>query len=309
MALQTEIWVHDIQDNLFKQNAFVLRSVNHSAWVHNKIVHVPNAGANPAVQKNRSVLPGTITQRTDNDLTYQLAEFSTDPILITNIDSIQVSYDKRASVLYSHIETLGEVIGNNTAYAWVTNLDATRVVRTSGAASATALAPSATGTRKALVLDDIRALRAKLDNDNVPSQGRVLLIPSDMYNTQLLGITEVIQAQAYGSAVLPTGVVQSLLGFDIMIRPTVVVYSGGTGVTQTIKVLDGTGTPVSAATTDNLGAIAYHPNYVATALGLVDVFLEERKAAYYGDIMSALVMHGASNLRSDMKGIAVLVQG
>ncbi|MCD6017278.1 MAG: hypothetical protein K0S53_399 [Bacteroidetes bacterium] len=309
MALQKEIWINDIQENLFKNNAFILRSVNHSAWVAYKTVHIPNAGSNPSVSKNRASLPATIAQRTDSDLTYNLSEYTTDPMLLTDIDALQVSYDKRASILMQHIDTLGEVIGNNTAYAWVNTLDSTRMVRTTGSASSAALAPSATGTRKAITLADIAALRAKLDNDNTPSTGRVLLIPADLYNTQLLAISELTNAQSFGTSALPDGVVNRIYGFDIVIRPTVVVYSGGTGATQTLKAVDATGTPSAPAATDNLAAIAYHPNFVATALGETKVFYDEDKPEYYGSMFSALVMHGAAALRSDLKGLAVLIQG
>lgn len=308
MSLQKEIWIQDIQENLFKNSAFIKRSVNHSAWVANKTVHIPNAGSNPAVAKNRASLPATIAARTDNDLTYNLNEYSTDPMLLTNIDELQVSYDKRASILNAQIETLTEVIGNNTAYAW-SPTNAGRIIRTTGSASSLALAPSATGTRKAVTLADIAALRAVLDNDNVPMEGRILLIPSDLYNTQILAIDNIIKAQDFGSANLPSGVVNKIFGFEIMLRPTVTVYSGGTGTTQTLCGVDATGTPSATATTNNLAAIAYHPNFVATALGDTKVFYNEDKAEYYGSIFSALVMHGASGLRSDYKGICALVQG
>jgi hypothetical protein len=308
MALQKEIWIADIQENLFKNNSFVLRSTNHSAWISNKTVHVPNAGSNPSVSKNRASLPASIAQRTDNDLTYNLNEYTSDPMLLTNIDELQINYNKRTSILSQHIDTLGEVIGNHTLYAW-SPTDATRLVRTTGSASSSALSPGATGTRKAVTLADIAALRAKLDNDNAPMEGRILIIPSDLYNTQLLAISDLVNAQSYGQSALPSGVVNRIFGFDVIIRPTVIVYTGGTGTTQTLRPVDADGVPTATATTDNLGAIAYHPNFVAAALGDTKIFYDEDKPEYYGSIFSALVMHGASGLRSDFKGVAALIQG
>lgn len=305
MALQKEVWISDIQENLFANNEFINRATDHSMWISNKTVHIPQAGANPDVKKNRSVLPATISQRTDTDLTYDMAEYTTDPILLTNIEELQINYAKRQSVLRQHIDTLGDVIANQTLYAWAPS-GSTRIVRTSGTAVGTALAPTATGNRKAITLADILSLKSVLDNDKVPATGRVLLLPADMYNAQLLAIQDVYQAQSYGSSALPSGVVNRIHGFDIMVRPTVVVYDN-TG-TPVIKAVDADGTPTTEATTDNLGALAFHPNFVCKAMGTTDVFYDEDKPEYYGSIFSALVMHGAAKLRSDQKGIVALVQ-
>ena len=64
-----------------------------------KVVHIPNAGNKPGVQKNRSSLPATITQRTDIDITFPLDEFTSDPVKITNAEKYELSYDKRESVI------------------------------------------------------------------------------------------------------------------------------------------------------------------------------------------------------------------
>jgi hypothetical protein len=304
MALQTEIWVNDIQENLFQQSLFVPMSTSHDGFIANKTVHIPQAGANPATAVNRSSLPATITQRTDVDLTYNLDQYSTDPILITDLDELQISYDKRNSVMGQHIMTLSETVGNFVANKWATST-AGRIVRTSGAASATALAPSATGTRKAVALQDIANLSARLDKDNVARTGRKLLMPVDMF-WQLFTISEIVRASYNGFQVnaLATGVVAQLFGFDIMIRPSVVVYDA----TPTLKAVGAAG-----AATDNLGCVAWHTDYVAKALGQIKVFSDSGdngagKPEYYGIILSGLVMLGAAKLRTDEKGIAVLVQ-
>lgn len=305
MALQQEIWSQDIQENLFAANPFMNRATDHSQWVNFKTVHVPQAGSNPVVTKNRSVLPAAITQRTDTELTYSLNEYTSEPILITNIEELQISYNKRASVLATTIKQLSDCVANNSLYSWAPS-GAGRIVRTTGVADALALAPSATGTRKAITLADVAKLRSMLDNDNVPMDGRILLLPADMYNGQLLAINNIQSALAYGTPVMPTGVVQKLFGFDIMIRPTVLVYDN-TG-TPVIKAVDDQGNPSVPATTDNLAAIAYHPQFVAHALGSITAFADENKPEYYGSIFSSLVMHGASKLRTSQLGIVALVQ-
>lgn len=306
MALDREQWLADIQENLFKDNAIINRAVNHDGFVNYKTVHVPQAGAVPTVSKNISSFPATISQRTDTELTYSMDTYYVEPIHIERgQETAFLSYDKRMSVLMNNISWLEEVITNNALYAWAPS-GASRQVRTTGSAVATALAPSATGTRKAITLADILSAKSILDNDNVPQTGRILAIPADMYNAQLLAIQDVYQQQSYGSSALPSGVVARIHGFDIMVRPTVVVYDN-TG-TPVIKAVGDTGVPSSPATTDNLACLAYHPMFVAKAKGNADVFITENQAEFYGSIVSALQLFGASKMRTDQKGIVAIVQ-
>lgn len=305
MALQTEVWAQDVQENLFAGNEFVLKGTDHSMWINNLTVHLPQAGANPTVEKDRSVLPATISERTDTDLTYTISPYTTNPVLITDVEEIQNSYAKRNSVFGHHIAALGDVIGNQTAYAWASS-GAGNVFNTTGSAVSTALAPGATSTRLAITLADILVLKNKLDMDNCPQAGRVLLIPAPLYNNQLLAIADVYQAQSYGSSALPSGVINRIHGFDIMVRPSVVVFDNAS--TPVIKAIDADGTPTSTATTDNLACIAFHPNFVAQAVGNTKIFMNEGDAAYYGDYLSGLQMFGAAKIRTDQAGIAVLAQ-
>lgn len=305
MALEQEIWATDIQENLYASNAFMMKATDHSQWVNFKTVHVPQAGAAPSVEKNRSVLPALITQRTDTDLTYSLNEYTSAPILITNLEELQISYNKRMSVLKNTIETLSDVVSNNTLYAWAPS-GATRQVRTTGSADGLALAPTATGTRKAITLADISKAKSILNMDKIPEAGRVLLMPSEIYDNQFLAISNVQAAYAYGTATLPSGVVNRIFGFDIMTRPSVVVYDN-TG-TPVIKAVDADGTPTTEATTDNMACLAYHPNYVCHALGAITPFSEENSPVYFGSIFSSLVMHGSAKLRTDQKGIVAIIQ-
>lgn len=311
MSLLTEVWSSQISENLYQNNDFMKRATDHSMWVRYKTVHVPQSGAKPTVEKNRSVLPATIGSRTDSELTYNLNQYTADPILITNLEELQISYAKRQSVLMNIMSQLQFVVSTQTLYTWAP-AGASRIVRTSGSTSTTNLPhTTATGSRKMLTFADITAAKQILDNDYVPAEGRVLLVPAYMYNTDLLNIAGVIQAYAFGQAVAPTGVVARVAGFDIMIRPDVLVYDNT--ATPVIKGIEGDGTLTSAAATDNGAILAYHPNFVAHALGSITPYYNAGSNGsglpeYYGSIFSAEVMHGASLLYSSQKGVVAIVQ-
>lgn len=304
MALIKEIWIADVQEALNQNADFLPYSTDHSGYVAFGTVHLPQSGANPSVLVAPSTFPLTVAERTDTDRTYSLVQYALQPTLITNIDELQISYDKRQSVIGQQLSTLTQTIGNYVATSWAA-IGATNLIATTGAAGTT-LAPGATGTRKQVALLDIANLAAKLDNDNIPRNGRKLLMPVGMF-WELFTISDIVRASYNGFQVnaLATGVVAQLFGFDIMIRPTVAVYANGGTSPKAVGA--------ATATTDNLACIAWHPTVVSRALGsmtpLYDAGLNGNgKPEYLGSIFNMEVMLGSAILRTDMKGVASLVQ-
>ena len=307
MALIKEIWVSDVQEALNRNADFLPYSVDHSAYIAFGTVHVPQSGSNPTVVKNPATFPLSINERTDTDRTYSLNQFALEPVLITNLDELQISYDKRQSVLGQQITTLTQRIGDEVAISWSAT-GASNIVATTGSAVATSLAPGATGTRKAVTLADIAALANKLDKDNVPRQNRKLLMSTDMF-WELFQISDVIRASYNGFQnqpnVLANGIVAMLYGFEIMMRPVVSVYANSTTVPKAFGA--------ATATTDNLACIAFHSTTVARALGSMTPLYDSGsngngKPEYLGSIFNMEVMLGSAILRADMKGVAALVQ-
>jgi len=307
MALIKEIWVAEVQEALNRNADFLPYSTDDSAYIAYETVHIPQSGSNPTVLKNPATFPLPISERTDTDRTYALNQFALEPTLITNLDELQISYDKRQSVLGQQITTLTQRIGDEVAIAW-TATGATNIISTSGSATGTALAPGATGTRKDVTLADIAGLAKKLDMDNVPRGNRVLLMSTDMF-WQLFQISDVIRASYNGfqnqGNVLQTGVVAQLFGFNVMMRPVVSVFATGATSPKAFGA--------ATATTDNLACIAFHSTTVRRALGSMTPLYDagsngNGKPEYLGSIFNMEVMLGAAIGRTDMKGVAALVQ-
>lgn len=312
MSLLTEVWSQQISENLYQNNDFMKRATDHSMWISHKTVHVPQAGATSVVEQNRSIFPASIGSRVDSELTYNLNQYTADPMLIQNLEELQISYPKRQSILFNIMSALNNTVALQSLYTWA-GTGAARIVQTSGSTSTLNLPTStATGSRKQLTIADLTKVKQILDADNVPSQGRVLLLPSYMYNIDLLNITGINQAYGFGKPVLPDGVVSQLMGFDIMIRPDVTLFDN-TG-TPVIKAINGDGTVTSPASTDQGGGLAFHPAFIARALGSIQPYYNAGSGGnglpeYYGSIFSAEVMHGATKLYSNQKGVVSLVQG
>ncbi len=299
MGIIREIWTQDIKETLHQENEFISQGTDHGIYTGNGVVHVPQSGAAPSVVKNRASVPATIAQRTDTDLTYLLNEFTTDPILIKDFDEMQTSYAKRASVLGQHMRVMNESIGNEVAHDWAGSGSTDLVLETTGAATALLPHATATGDRKELTKEDVARMALKLDRDKMPKSGRTLLLPASMVY-ELLGIDSLVRKDFGGAGDLLEGSIGKIFGFNIFMRPDVVLFNN----TVTKKAVG-----ASAAATDCLGAIAFHESAVAAATGAIKVFAEEDKAAYYGSIFSALVEHGSSIVRTDNSGIVAIRQG
>lgn len=304
MALIKEIWVNQVVETLNQDAAFISSSVDHSAYIAFGTVHVPQSGANPNVLVNPTSFPLTISPRTDTDRTYLMNQYALEPTLIGNLDALQVSYDKKNSVIGQQISTLVERIGTQVAYTW-SPTGASNVVVTTGTAGSS-LAPGATGTRKMVTLADVANCAKKLDKDNVPRIGRKLLMNSDMF-WELFTISEVVRASYNGfqNNVLANGTIAQLFGFDIIMRPTVSIYTVTTNVPKAVGA--------ATATTDNLGCIAFHTSTVSRALGAINPMYDagdngNGKPEYLGSIFNMEVMLGSAILRADMKGVCALVQ-
>ena len=296
MAIQKEIWQRTIVEGFFADNSFASKAVNDDAYVNEgKRVHIPNAGAPSAVKKNRSELPATAKTRTDVDVDYTLDEYTTDPVRIPHADTVELSYDKRNSVISQDREHLIESAHQELLYSWAP--DKTMFVLTSGSA-APAHTASATGNRKAVDKKDILSLMTAMDKDNVPRTGRYLLLDAVMYAQLLASLTETEAIGFYAAADVKKGVIGQIYGFNVMERSQVLRYAG-----DNLKQFSQKG-----AAADNAAAIAWQEGCVSRALGEVKVFDSVDDPSYYGDIYSFLVRAGGAKRRTDKKGVYALVQ-
>lgn len=294
MAIQREVWVQDIVENLFPSNLFSNYATNHDGFVvEGRVVHQPYAGAKPTVVKDRTTLPATVTTRVDLDLTYTLAEYSTDPVTLRNAEKFELSYDKRMSLLGEHIAALRDRIHADLLQAWLGTASALGALPSGNLIATSGVLEN--GKRK-LALADLLRVKQEMDRRNIPDEGRYLLFPAELHN-ELFSIDEVVQAELLGRATLPEGVVSQLLGFNILKRGSTVVYDGA-GALRPFGAVP--------APTDRLAVVAWSRYSVARALGEVNLYESTDDPLYYGDIYSASVRAGGTRLRND--GVYALLQ-
>lgn len=294
MALEKEIWIEDIVEGLFADNSFLSKAYNADQYVNNKTVHIPNAGLPSGVKKNRSSYPASVEVRNDFDVTFEIDEFTTNPIRIPHADTVQLSYDKRKSIISSDREALHDAVAKSILNDWAPN-KVGQIIKTTGA-SVDAYTDKATGKRKALTKADVAKVFTRFNRENIPAGNRYLLLDAMMYTQLLESLTDKEAVAFHGLADMSKGIVGGLYGFNVMMRSEALIYDGNTPI------------EAGAKATDFAGALAWHHDAVARALGEVKMFGEESSPTYYGDIYSFLVRVGGAPKRHDGKGIIAIVQ-
>lgn len=297
MAVNVEMWQPLVKEALFKSNAFLNTFKNTDEYVvGGSVVHIPQSGGPSSGQKNRQTLPAPVVKREDTDIVYPLDEYTTDPRLITNIDQVELSYDKMSSVVREDTQYIMELAGDNILYNVSSNIPAGNKVASTGTA-ASATASGATGNRKIFTEADLRKAKLILDNQNVPKEDRFLLISSNMLD-QLLSDKDL--RYAFQQTVnLKEGTLGRLFGFEIVERSSVLTVSSS----QVVKAVG-----AASATSDSEAAIFYHRTMLERALGTINIFEETKSPTYYGDIISFLLRAGGRANRSDNKGAGFIYQ-
>lgn len=296
MALNKEIWLTTIQENFFPDNSFATKSIDDSIFVSNKTVHIPNAGVPSGVEINRTKKPASVSQRSDNDLTYDMDELTTNPIYIPNIDMVELSYDKRQSILWNDRMELQKNAHQNLLYRWFC---ADTVVETAGDARAAHTSDKATGTRKKLTKASVLDLMTKFNVDDVPADGRYILLDAVMYADLLGDLTEKELSAFLASADAQKGVLGNLYGFNIMQRSKVLRVKADKSLLKWNE---------AGEAGELASGLAWQSQCVSRALGDVKMFDNTDDPTYYGDIYSFLMRVGGSYRRYDKKGVAAIIE-
>jgi hypothetical protein len=287
---------NDIAEAIFPDNSFIRLAIDDSAFIYGKKVQLPQSGAIPNVVVNRTTFPLPVARRTDTLTEYDIDEYSTDAALVNWTEKMVATYGKTQSVTRDHIGILETATSEGVLFKWAPTAIG-RIVRTTGASRPASII-GATGTRKTTVRADIVNLRLKMDRDNIPQQGRKLMLNADMFNDLLLD-TNLLNMFLMGQALQATAELNRLLGFEIMMRSQAIRYS---------TALAPKNWGVAAAATDNAGALAWHSNYVRSAISGVKPFLNNDQAAYQGDLFSALALVGAAQRYANGLGVYALVE-
>ena len=297
MAVEKEIWMNHIVEGLFADNSFLSKAFDADEFVNQgKTVHIPNAGAPSNVVKNRNVFPAEVKSRADIDLTFDLDNYSTDPIKINLAETVELSYNKRESVLKQDKSKLQQEVSEGILFEWLKG--ATKNIKTTGAATE-AHTDSATGNRKAFTKADVKKAMTQFNKDDIPAEQRYMLIDAVMYDQLIDSLTDKEATAFHAAADIKNGVVGKLLTFNIMMRSRVARYTGA-GQAKEWKT--------GGAATDNAAGLAWHYDSICRAKGEIIMREDLNSPTYYGDIFAFEVRAGGRAMRNDVKGLLAIIQ-
>ena len=297
MAIQKELWINQIQENLYKGlEAIKIAATDDSAYVNAKTVHIPTAGAATAITKGNGTYPVSVVERTDQILDYNLTNYEFGPYRIGWADQLQLSYDKTASLVNDLMGGLSERVARELMISWY-HYTAGKYVLTTGS-SYSDHATGATGSSKGLTGKDLRRAAAILDGQKIPMQDRYLLVDNTMF-WQLMDDLEYnaerVGAIGNGLQTAPG----TPYGFTVIAMPAV-VYVTSAGV---VRAYGNAG-----ATTDQAAALAVHKSALSFALSGTWVSEKTDDPTYFGSILSGSIFGGGSYRRYDKLGVVPIIQ-
>ena len=303
MALQREIWLKQIEEVLWAENKFYSASIDFTSLgvIMNKTVHVQNAGIfGSNVLVDNTTYPMNVNQRTDTELTFDIHSFSHEPFFVKYLDQVQLSPLMLTSVVNQMVKSLENSISETAILNWSYGLPAGSILASTGTTRPAGNSYQS-GNRKAFDFVDFMNAKKLLDQQNVPTNGRKILVSAQGY-ADILNLTKYEHALIKMGEILDSGAVAQFLGCEVFMRGGLGVYFDTSAAT--FKAVT---TGATAATASDF-FLMWHPDYVGQCKGSVansgiQIFEQAANPIYQADLISAVVLHGSTRVRYDDKGI------
>lgn len=313
MALQVEFWHDTIQEKLLQDNTFLqhIADVSSDNIINGIIVHLPQSGEPSKVVKNRTLLPAAVAERKDSEVLYKIDEYTTDPVRISNADTVELSYDKRRSILDQDIANLSEEVAEGMLTNMVVSpvgdnkeLPSSNILLTDGnVIDVNNFDGSATVKRKSYSLKDLQRMKAFFKSQKAWTEGQMYCLLTSEAIAQMFPVDSQVVA-TYMAATSETerraGVIYKVQGWSILERSSVYTMNSDT---KEFKAFGAVG-----EATDAEGNLFWNKNMVEKAIGTTQAFENIGDPTYYGDIYSFLVRTGGRARRKNYEGVAVLMQ-
>lgn len=296
MALQKELWHPVISENLFKGlEAIRVVATDDSVYAANKTIHLPSAGARATVTAGNTSYPVAVTERTDQEVTYDLTNYEFGPLRLGKFDALVLSYDKMTSLINDMMGGLSSRLARDIMIAWYHYTQ--KQFRLTSGSTVEKHAPGATGNAKAMTGADVRAAAAIMDAQLIPQEGRYLIADSIMF-WQLMDDLSYSADRVEIVSGLPTAP-GTPYGFTVVQMPHV-VYTDSSKAARPFG---------HAGAAGDLGvALAVQRSAVSFASTDIETFDGAGRPEYFGDIISGSAWAGGKYRRYDKAGVVPIIQ-
>ena len=297
MAIQRELWVNAITENLWKGfEAMRHVGTDDSTFVESKTIHIPAAGSTKVTRGN-ATYPVTAVERQDNEISYDLTNFEIGPVRLGWADGLQLSYDKVQSVANDFMGNMTEHMQRYICSQWYA-YQASTLVSTTGATAANWLSGATVNTNlHGLTGADVRKAAEILDRDKFPMNDRYLLLDYKMF-WQLLGDLTYNTARLEVVAGL-SATIDNIYGFKVIQFPYVAAIKSDNDIVVPVAT---NGSIAWTGGNRPLG-LAFHKSAVSFAFTGVKPFTNNDDSAMFGDVLSASVYGGGKYRRYGKEGV------
>lgn len=126
MGLQKGVWVPGIKENPVPDHSFIIESEDMSEYVENNKLHLAEAGIDPQVHENyfqgkETPLPVSDIRDIPNEVV--LNTYSTEQTRHRDLQEVELQYDRRASLIQRHKNSLAKNLGKRAAFQWAPEKD------------------------------------------------------------------------------------------------------------------------------------------------------------------------------------------
>lgn len=284
-GINKEIWLPELMEGFYADDMFLSEARDMSAFVENDKINLAEAGVNPAVLVNNTTYPIAVSQRGDTPISLELDTYDTENTLIRNIETAELSYDKRSSVLFGHRQSLRMTYMEKAihAYAPSTNTADTPVIKTTGASDGNG--------KKKITFEDILNLETAYDEAEIPTEGRILVL-STAHKNHLKAEDMKLYKEIFNGGTKEFG------GFKFYTlarkrMPRFDVTTGG-------KIAYG----AAPTANDTICSVAFHKDEVMKSQGTLDMFAKMKDPEQRGDIYGFQMRGLAMPIRA--KGIGAI---
>ena len=297
----TSIFTRDLQKVLFPDNSFYKRTkkLNTDADAPGTAAasyQIPQEQQMPEGVVDPAIFPLEVEELEGGNEIVTLNLLATKPTRLGDKELLEVSYDKRASVLSLHSAVLDQMAAN-VALNRMSQVASNAIVLTSGAAAAAAL-PGLSGNRKAVTKSDI--IKACEILDRTDMKGKRYGLVGATQHSELLQIEHFVDYEKTGNqSALLRGAIGSVMGVEWYKRSTAAMFTGA-GAAKAAGA--------AAATDDNEGMLLWIEDAIGRVEGTVQVYINEAQAQYLGSLMNNAVRFGMKLLRTDKKGVVAIRQ-
>lgn len=262
MAINKELWLETIVDGLVPRTSFLAQAKDLSSFVEYNKLNLAEAGVDPEVLIDNTTYPVGTASRTDLPHELPLHTFDTKNTVVRNVEKMEASYDKMASVTLGHKNSLIRKTSAYAAYAWAPQKhgDTSPVLKTSGA-------PTKRGT-KAFSFEDFVELDRLFRNFEVDPASLVVVLSSGA-RADLIAEDMKLYKQ-----IMTDNKLFSFSLFDTSVLPS---YNLETGEKNAFGAANATGAGIAC--------LVCSSDYVFRAQGTVEMFAKYNDPEQRGDVI------------------------